>query len=78
MDLGLSVIGRVLAELEITPQKPLRRAYERDPKAIDHRIRCEYPKLRERAQRSGAKILEGSNCALFINNDDDCLVVQVR
>jgi len=34
--LSLSTVGRVLAELEITPQKPLRRAYERDPKTIPH------------------------------------------
>ena len=29
--LGLTAVGRLLASLEITPQKPLRRAYERDP-----------------------------------------------
>jgi transposase len=29
--LGVTAVGRLLAELDITPQKPLRRAYERDP-----------------------------------------------
>ncbi len=33
-ELGITAVGRLLAELEITPQKPLRRAYERDQKAI--------------------------------------------
>jgi transposase len=34
IDLGVTAVGRLLAELQITPQKPLRRAYERDPGAI--------------------------------------------
>jgi transposase len=54
--LSLSSVGRLLAELEITPQKPLRRAYERDPKAIERWKREEYPRLKERARRRGADI----------------------
>jgi transposase len=34
--LGVTAIGRLLHELGITPQKPLRRAGERDPIAIEH------------------------------------------
>ena len=34
IDVGLTAVGRLLASLEITPQKPLRRAYERDPQAV--------------------------------------------
>jgi len=56
IQLGLTAVGRVLAELEITPQKPLRRAYQRDPKAIDHWIQHEYPRLRSRAKTQGAEI----------------------
>jgi transposase len=40
---GVTAIGRLLAELDITPQKPLRRAYERDPVAIEHWQREEFP-----------------------------------
>ncbi len=54
--LGVTAVGRLLAELDITPQKPLRRAYERDPVAIEHWQRHEFPKLRARAKRRGAKI----------------------
>jgi transposase len=54
--LGLSTVGRVLAELEITPQKPLRRAYERDPKAIAKWVNEDYPLLKKRAKRGGAEI----------------------
>lgn len=56
VDLGLTAVGRLLAKLEITPQKPLRRAYERDPERIDAWVKKEYPKLRRRAKRRGAKI----------------------
>lgn len=54
--LGVTAVGRLLAELDITPQKPLRRAYERDPVAIGRWKRREFPKLRARAKRRGAKI----------------------
>jgi transposase len=53
---GLTAVGRVLAELEITPQKPLRRAYERDPVAITKWMNADYPRLRKRARKRGAKI----------------------
>lgn len=54
--LSLTSVGRLLAELGITPQKPLRRAYERDPEAIERWQREEYPKLRQRAKERGADI----------------------
>lgn len=56
IELGLTAVGRLLAQLEITPQKPLRRAYERDPQAIAQWLEHDYPQLRERARRRGAKI----------------------
>jgi transposase len=56
IELGLTAVGRLLASLEITPQKPLRRAYERDPAAVDLWVRKTYPKLKKRAKRLGAKI----------------------
>jgi transposase len=54
--LGVTSVGRLLAELEITPQKPLRRAYERDPAAITKWTQEDYPRLRARAKRLGADI----------------------
>ena len=52
--LSVTTVGRLLDELNITPQKPLRRAYERDPEAIEKWQREEFPKLRARAKRRGA------------------------
>ncbi len=54
--LSVTAVGRLLATLEITPQKPLRRAYERDPVAIAKWKEKDYPKLRARAKRRGADI----------------------
>lgn len=56
MELGLTAVGRLLASLNITPQKPLRRAYERDPIAVEAWKRETYPLLRKRAKRLGAAI----------------------
>jgi transposase len=54
--LGVTAIGRLLYELDITPQKPLRRAYERDPVAIERWTKEVFPALRARAKRTGAAI----------------------
>ena len=56
IDMGLTAVGRLLAELNITPQKPLRRAYERDPEAVRVWQEETYPKIRKRAKRRHAEI----------------------
>jgi transposase len=54
--IGVTAVGRLLAELDITPQKPLRRAYERDPAAIKRWTTEVFPRLHARAKRVGAQI----------------------
>jgi transposase len=56
IELCLTSVGKLLARLEITPQKPLRRAYERDPKAIQLWLNETYPALKKRAKKLGAQI----------------------
>lgn len=56
IEMGLTAVGRLLARLDITPQKPLRRAYERDPQQVRQWLRETYPQLRRRARKHGAKI----------------------
>ena len=56
VELGLTAVGRLLASLDITPQKPLRRAYERDPAVVDLWLKETYPTLKKRAKRWGATI----------------------
>lgn len=52
----ITAVGKLLASLNITPQKPLRRAYERDPEAVALWEKETYQKLKKRAKRLGAKI----------------------
>jgi transposase len=56
VELCLTSVGKLLAQLELTPQKPLRRAYERDPLRIELWKREEFPKLKKRARKHGASI----------------------
>lgn len=56
VQLSLASIGGLLARLGLTPQKPLQRAYERDPEAIEAWKAEVYPKLATRAKKLGADI----------------------
>ena len=54
--LSLASVGKLLAILGLTPQKPLARAYERDPEVIEAWKRDTYPAIAKRAKRHGADI----------------------
>lgn len=50
------VWGRWLASQGFTPQKPARRAYEHDPRAVERWLTQEYPKIEAEAKAEGAEI----------------------
>lgn len=54
--LSLASIGVLLARQGLTPQKPLQRAYQRDPAAIERWQRETYPAIARRAKREKAEI----------------------
>jgi len=54
--LSLASIGALLARLDLTVQKPLQRAYQRDPAAITAWQRERYPALVKQAHKDGADI----------------------
>ena len=54
--LGVTAVARMLARLGLTPQKPLQRAYQRDPQAIERWQRETYPGIAAAARASGAEI----------------------
>ena len=60
--------GRVLERLGITPQKPLRRAYERDANRIEDFKSVEYPEIKKRAKKEGADIFFLDEAG--VRNDD--------
>ena len=54
--LSLASIGTMLARLNLTPQKPLQRAYQRDPEAIERWQHNTYPAIAAQARRESAEI----------------------
>ncbi len=57
-------VGKYLARWGFTPQKPIRRAYEQSPVAVQAWLEGEYPGIAERARREGAEIHWGDETAL--------------
>jgi len=55
-NLGVTAVGKLLAKLGLTPQKPLKRAYERDPAAIEGWKNETYPSIARQAKKRGAEI----------------------
>jgi len=54
--LSLASVGALLARLGLTPQKPLQRAYQRDPEAVERWVSQTYPALARKAKRQKAEI----------------------
>ena len=54
--LSLASIGALLARQGLTPQKPLQRAYQRDPEAIERWQRETYPAIARKAKRDKAQL----------------------
>ena len=54
--LSLTSIGRLLAQLGLTCQKPLFRAYQQNPSLVEQWLNKEYPRIRAMAKREGAEI----------------------
>ena len=57
--LSVVSVGRLLAQLGITCQKPLRRALEQDEALVQQWLKQDYPKIRVLAQREKAEIYFG-------------------
>jgi transposase len=56
IQLGRTAVGDLLAKLGLTPQKPLQRAYQRDPAAIEQWQRNTFPAIARRAKASGGEV----------------------
>lgn len=57
-------VGRYLRNWGFTPQKPVRRAYERDPEVVQKWLQEKYPAIQARAKREGAEIHWGDEMGL--------------
>jgi transposase len=56
--------GRYLKRWGLTPQKPLRRAFEQDPEAVRRWMSEEYPAIQQAAKAEGAEIHWGDEMGL--------------
>jgi len=54
--LSVVSVGRLLRKLGLSPQRPLHRAYQQNPEAVDRWKRQEYPAIRAQAEAEGATI----------------------
>jgi transposase len=57
-------VGRLLRKLGLTPQRPLRRAYEQDPALVEAWLTREFPKIRALAKRERAEIFFGDEAGV--------------
>ena len=67
MKLSVASVGRLLAQLGITCQKPLHRAQERDEALVQQWLKKDYPQIRATARKAGADIYFGD--AAHIRSD---------
>src|ERR1035437_5009754 len=61
-------VGKYLTRWGFTPQKPIKRAYEQNPEAVQAWLEGEYPAIEQRARQEGAEIHWGDETAL-VNTD---------
>ncbi len=66
--LQVRTIGKYLARWGFTPQKPIKKAYEQRPEAVQQWLQQEYPAIERRAKTEGAEIHWGDETAL-VNTD---------
>jgi len=64
LEVSVWTVGRYLAKWGLTPQKPLRRAYERDPVAVQRWLDTEYPAIVKRAKAQKGEIHWGDQMGL--------------
>lgn len=68
--LSVWTVGRYLKQWGFTPQKPLRRAYEQDPVAVQRWIDDVYPLIRAQAKKARAAIYWGDEMGM--RSDHHC------
>lgn len=66
--LSVRGVGNYLARWGFTPQKPIRRAYEQSPEAVQAWLNEQYPEIEKRAKAEGGEIHWGDETAL-VNTD---------
>ncbi len=64
MTLSLPTLGKVMARLGFTPQRPLNRAYEQDAALVQRWLDHDLPTLRARAKARGTVVLFAAEASM--------------
>lgn len=67
LNLPIRTVGEYLSRWGFTPQKPIKRAYEQQPRAVKKWIDQEYPAIAARAKREKAEIYWGDETGIQTN-----------
>lgn len=62
--LSVASVGRLLAQLGLTCQRPMYVAYEQNPTLVEQWLEREYPRIRAAARRCGAEIYFGDEAGV--------------
>jgi transposase len=62
--LSMASVGRLLAQLGLTCQRPLYVAYEQNPSLVQQWLQQEYPRIRAEARKIGAEIYFGDEAGV--------------
>lgn len=64
IDMPIRTVGEYLKRWGFTPQKPLRKAYKQNPKAVKQWLNDTYPGIKNRAKKENAEIQWGDETGL--------------
>jgi transposase len=64
-------VGRMLRKLGLSPQKPLRRAYERDPKIVETWRKKQFPEIRRLAKKERGRCSLGLSCRYHLGAEGE-------
>lgn len=68
IDLERRQVGRYLKRWGFTPQRPVKRAYERNEKAVTKWMECEYPAVAKKALKEGGEVHWGDETGIKSND----------
>lgn len=71
IDMPIRTVGEYLKRWGFTPQKPVKRAYEQNPKAVQRWLDEEYPEIKARARREDAEIYWGDETGMRNDNQHE-------
>lgn len=64
VQMPIRTVGEYLKRWGMTPQKPLKRAYEQDPKLVETWLKQEYPAIEQQAKQAEAEIAWGDEAGV--------------